>query len=828
MTAGTGVETCEGNFFNQQQCAAISCCTFESSTGQCRATPGAVCDTGVLKATGCGGKRADVCASSYPSSVEDFGKMRNGDTGLTFAEDMVSKDDTQYGQTQKAFEWLSEMCFDKGSSCKAECDADPRNECSQQVRAASKCECGLTFIDDVCQPVFERLGLGSDDTAKTVKSLSPGINLRDHLKFWKAADRLWLYQKHHNAAPEKDADTARQRCEGKNYDMTACLTLDNCEWGTKDNVAQCMAPEFSKEEPSLPYWNLGRGMALDKSLFQSPFFHSLMRVEKAADVNEEKFVKGLQSKLAQNGLWIKRDGDSLPEPPHGLYMALDIFLHHNINANPKERVLPIKWYWSSMGDDSDFGPSALIAVNGENDPDAMQEKIYEYFDNNCPTFKNQNPVKELPKWDKIPEREQDAYLRLHRSAIKCLGRDCEQMKGYLDEGNVQQFERYFNNGIIYGVFEEVRVKCIWDDPSLATKNPNFDFGLSPCQAVADPVSRIFWKNLNDEEQALAKELGYTDVLWNNANARNEPITDKLRLTFQNYLTPNQGFLFTQVAATIIVVVVVFFEVRHVIKALMLAVMMDSSILHRIIVGFLAVACYVCVPVIVLQASMLVIFESGTELDVMKDALALLFILEINNFLQLTTTDDSSRFQISVKKWQAVRLERAQGHFKVVASVSVIIFALISGMLVSLDLEWAADKGLLHPSVLFNPVQGHYAAIVMCFALAFYFLVCIFIGWFTATWSCKQCAFAEQPLARTGPDHVELVTLQPPPAYTAPAPIRHDWEREWMESARPKGHVRPQEFVNVPSTMEYHISSLPPTNSLVPPQLVRDQGIVYLH
>ena len=72
--------------------------------------------------------------------------MRNGDTGLTFAEDMVSKDDTQYGQTQKAFEWLSDMCFYKGSSCKAECDADPRNECSQQVRAASKCECGMCAL----------------------------------------------------------------------------------------------------------------------------------------------------------------------------------------------------------------------------------------------------------------------------------------------------------------------------------------------------------------------------------------------------------------------------------------------------------------------------------------------------------------------------------------------------------------------------------------------------------------------------------------------------------------------------------------------------------
>ena len=248
--------------------------------------------------------------------------------------------------------------------------------------------------------------------------------------------------------------------------------------------------------------------------------------------------------------------------------------------------------------------------------------------------------------------------------------------------------------------------------------------------------RRLWSDLTDELQKLAKQLGYDEPSWDSPGAEKRILSGTLYLELENYLEPSPRFFFTQIVACVIMVVVVFSEVRHFVVAWMVARFLNADLKEKVVITLLAGFSYIAVPVFTLMGSMLVILESGKELDVMKDAMALLFLIEINNFLQIATTEHSPRWRIMLKKKYVTRLDRAKNHFLLMASVLIIIFAFIIGFLL-LDLEWAAKHNMVHQSDLFNPMIG-FSGIGMCFFFAFVFVFCICVGIWTSDISVKQC------------------------------------------------------------------------------------------
>jgi hypothetical protein len=251
--------------------------------------------------------------------------------------------------------------------------------------------------------------------------------------------------------------------------------------------------------------------------------------------------------------------------------------------------------------------------------------------------------------------------------------------------------------------------------------------------------RRLWSDLTEELQKLAKQLGYDEPSWDGPGAEKRILSGTLHLELENYLEPSPRFFFTQIVACVIMVVVVFSEVRHFVVAVMVARFLnaDKNWMHKVVIYILAGFSYIAVPVFTLMGSILVILESGKELDVMKDAMALLFLIEINNFLQIATTEHSPRWKHMLRKKDLAKLDRAKNHFLLVASVVIIIFAFIVGFLL-LDLEWAADR-MVHQSELFNPMKDpHKAGIGMCFLFAFIFIFCVCVGILTSDVSFKEC------------------------------------------------------------------------------------------
>ena len=150
----------------------------------------------------------------------------------------------------------------------------------------------------------------------------------------------------------------------------------------------------------------------------------------------------------------------------------------------------------------------------------------------------------------------------------------------------------------------------------------------------------------------------------------------LQLELENYLEPSQEFLFTQIVGCVIMVIVIFSEVRHFVVAFMVARFLHADWKHKVVITILAGFSYIVVPVFTLMGSMLVIMESGKELDVMKDAIALLFLIEVNNFLQIATTEQSPRWKFMLPKKCVTQLDRAKNHFLLMASVLILIFAVV--------------------------------------------------------------------------------------------------------------------------------------------------------
>jgi hypothetical protein len=109
-----------------------------------------------------------------------------------------------------------------------------------------------------------------------------------------------------------------------------------------------------------------------------------------------------------------------------------------------------------------------------------------------------------------------------------------------------------------------------------------------------------------------------------------------------------------------------------------------------------------------MVSLLLILESGSPLDVIKDTLSLLFLNDINNYLQIRKPPDSNKWTLKIKDLDITRIERQKTIF------TVMLFATFGGLgwFVSeqvytgqaYTLGWDLSGMLGHPSLFLNVMR----------------------------------------------------------------------------------------------------------------------------
>ncbi len=112
--------------------------------------------------------------------------------------------------------------------------------------------------------------------------------------------------------------------------------------------------------------------------------------------------------------------------------------------------------------------------------------------------------------------------------------------------------------------------------------------------------------------------------------------------------------------------------------------------------FVAVVSYVVIPVLLIMVSLLLILESGSVTDVIKDTLSLLFLNDINNYLQVRNAPEARKWKILLKEGKLREMTRHKSNFTTYMFLSF-------GML---GIGWvlALAKGLDHPSLMFNTLR----------------------------------------------------------------------------------------------------------------------------
>ncbi len=123
---------------------------------------------------------------------------------------------------------------------------------------------------------------------------------------------------------------------------------------------------------------------------------------------------------------------------------------------------------------------------------------------------------------------------------------------------------------------------------------------------------------------------------------------------------------------------------------------------------IALGSYVVIPVLLVMVSILLILESGSVLDVIKDTLSLLFLNEINNYLQVRNAPDGFKWTIKFTHQKAVNLMRQKniftcllvGLFGALAAVTTkVVYTGSAAASFSITPQGGGIK--IHPSILFN-------------------------------------------------------------------------------------------------------------------------------
>jgi len=139
--------------------------------------------------------------------------------------------------------------------------------------------------------------------------------------------------------------------------------------------------------------------------------------------------------------------------------------------------------------------------------------------------------------------------------------------------------------------------------------------------------------------------------------------------------------------------------------------------------------YIVIPVLVIEVSLLLILESANILDVIKDTLALLFLLEINNFLQIRSTPSAGKWTMNIKGTKLKDMSRHKNLFTVIMFVAFALLAAATTAWVHTGLT-----GRLHPSIVFNPWRDRPLYLDYWPRWYFFFIILLVFVVFALSWA----------------------------------------------------------------------------------------------
>jgi hypothetical protein len=274
---------------------------------------------------------------------------------------------------------------------------------------------------------------------------------------------------------------------------------------------------------------------------------------------------------------------------------LDLFVMNNVGATPAKRVLAL---------DSDEGVSAITAVNGVKvtlNPDDVSSRPQDMVDVLVPWLERKCP---------------SGGQRYNPSAA-----ERSQLKPFLSRGDASgssPLDTYLalasslrGDGGLESTFDAIQGMLKRDHTLIFYKaGDNTTTGT----AIQSRLERVLWASLSEIQQSYASALGYDQASWDHPEAPKGPLPGGLTITFNNCLKPSGTYLFVQMTALIVLGILILSEVRHFFVLLQLV---SSCGCHAILLYSVAFFAYCIIPVVVMMASILVIFEAGDELDVMK-------------------------------------------------------------------------------------------------------------------------------------------------------------------------------------------------------------------
>ena len=518
------------------------------------------------------------------------------------------------------------------------------------------------------------------------------VDVRDHFRIWPAVDRLWVYQKsesYFGKLLSDDGPNGEEVCEDEDqpYGLEECISKGCCQFDDGkcySAVGEGTCGNFK-----------GQVLAIHNRLLRT----DLVSADKPTEFGLDPFTQ-----------------DS----------TLDIFLAWNLQAPRGNRVYPLHWpVWGGESTEDaslELGPTAITEVNGKRgsgNAEEMKETMLRFLTNKCPSggdeynpsaWDMENPLNELENLDEV---FRDAYENMWESNQI----NSDRLRQYKNRNTEDYIKSAFKNGDRSVLFF---ASSIQGDGNI----------------VVDQSQRKLWTSLSSQQRQWATTLGYSSESWDDEDAPLAAAQSGLVLTLSNYLAPNLGFAYVQNLSGIVLLVLVFFEMRHMQETVVICNILELSIRDKALAVSIAFFCYVAVPVVVLLTSFLVINESPTELDVVKDALALLFLLEVNNYMHIATHQDSApRWIISVPAKEYKYMDRAKSRFTLFAAISILLMAGIIGILRD-DLR-SSSAVLPHASVLFNLIRGKTAVAIFSAVIVMIAIVCKAVSWISRRRSLKK-------------------------------------------------------------------------------------------
>ena len=242
-----------------------------------------------------------------------------------------------------------------------------------------------------------------------------------------------------------------------------------------------------------------------------------------------------------------------------------------------------------------------------------------------------------------------------------------------------------------------------------------EFPLFP---ICFPLSAVVFFQADDGKiLEAATNLGYDQDEWNkHAQNPTSPPPDNLVIYVENYLEGEayfSTFFWVQVTCSMIMIAVSLVEIRNIFmwwhytkgpKLRWSEILHSDSARMRAYSFFIAATSYIVIPVLSIEVSLLLLLESGSALDVIMNTVALLFLLEINNHLQIRNAPDAKKWSATLTAKRVTRLEKHKNVF------SMTLFAIFCGLAIitiACVYTGAVQSGFtsnFHPSIIFNPLR----------------------------------------------------------------------------------------------------------------------------